>query len=182
MPSAFWEYVDTGNRLDYEAGYTEVTYLYRYFTDAGRLLYTGISNQPSARHWAHRNQIWWPHAALIRYERFPTREVALIAETISIEDENADYNAHVRMQSRKWPRTSYWYRDKMGGEFRGEVPSWFWLDGWDIGDRCEAPAWWVEPFRQGPLHYTESLTYQAAMQAAEVMAAALKDSGTSRES
>lgn len=181
MPSAFGEYVGPDSRLDCEAGYTEVTYLYRYFTDAGRLLYTGISNQPSARHWAHRNQIWWPHAALIRYERFPNRDVALIAESISIEDEGPDHNAHVRLRVRRWPRDSYWYRDKMGGEFRGEEPAWFWLDGWDIGERCEAPDWWAEPFRQAALHYTESLTYQAALQAAEVMAAALKGVETSKD-
>lgn len=171
-PTDFWAYMEPGNSPDHDSGYTRVTYLYRYFTDGGRLLYTGISSQPGARHSAHRNQIWWPHAALIRYERFPNRDVALIAETISIEDEGPDHNAHVRLQPRKWPRGSHWYRDKMGGAFKGEEPAWFWLDGWDIGDRCDAPEWWAEPFRQGPLHYTESLTYRLRVEAAEIMAKA----------
>ena len=158
----FGTYLSAAYCLDCDAGYTEVTYLYRYFTDTGRLLYTGISNQPRARHWAHRSQIWWPHAALIRYERFPNRDVALIAETISIEDELPDYNAHVRLKTRAWPRFSHWYRDKMDGQFKGEDPAWFWLDVWDVGDRCDQPEWWADPFRQEELQTEDNLYYKVA--------------------
>jgi len=168
----YFAYLSGADVLPYDAGYTEATHLYRYFTGAGRLLYAGVSSQPSTRHWNHCGQLWWPHSFFIRYELFPTRSLALIAETICIEDEKPDYNCHVRLQSRKWPLAAKWYEKKTGGRFVGEDVAWFAIedDGY-IGRRVGPPDWWSDPFTQEPLRQEDDLRYQKAREAARIMEA-----------
>lgn len=149
---------------DVDDRYSDVTYLYRYFRPEGRLLYTGVSCQPWERHSQHRSAIWHPHVRVMRIERFPTRSIALVAETISIQDERPDYNSKVRMRQRTWYPPDFWYRDRMKGAFVGEHVAWFNVeaDGW-IGHRILQPDWWRDGFTQTPLETEDNLYFKALM-------------------
>jgi hypothetical protein len=151
LPS-FYEYLRLGLEASHDDRHATSTYLYRYFTECRRLIYTGISNQPVERHKAHCKNDWWmPHARLIRLEYFPIRRIAEIAETISIEDEWPDWNCHVRMQAREWPVPYRWYEKETGGAFIGMSSAWFSIDRFGyIGEACPAPDWWGDGFKNTP--------------------------------
>ncbi|WP_197508013.1 GIY-YIG nuclease family protein, partial [Mycobacterium sp. 1245801.1] len=69
------------------------TALYRFYSRSDRLLYVGITGDPSARFSAHRHtQPWWEEVATIRIERFPTRDEAARAEVVAIQTERPKYN------------------------------------------------------------------------------------------
>lgn len=67
--------------------------LYRFFDDAGALLYVGITNNPRSRIGDHRvNSPWWDQAATITLARFASRAELEAAELVAIRDERPKYN------------------------------------------------------------------------------------------
>jgi hypothetical protein len=76
--------------------------LYRYFDDAGRLLYVGISNSAFARAHAHRRRSsWWVSATSMTIEHHPTRERALAAEARAIQTERPIWNVALNGEQRR---------------------------------------------------------------------------------
>jgi len=70
-----------------------LTFLYRFYDDAGVLLYVGVSQRPFQRFAGHdRSAKWITQAAACRLERFPTRSEALRAETLAIWSEQPIHN------------------------------------------------------------------------------------------
>lgn len=132
------------------------TYLYRYFRLDGRLLYVGITSDPVRRNEGHMDAIWWPYAGLVRYEAFPTRELAEAAESFAIENECPDHNAQLRPCD---DAPSFgWFWDRAGGQFQGECPAWFALSKRGaVALAQDAPEWWARPYQQigepGNLNY-----------------------------
>lgn len=64
------------------------TELYRYFDDAGVLLYVGISFSTLQRALQHRrDKSWWRYAKTIDIEHYDTRDAALEAERLAIVNE-----------------------------------------------------------------------------------------------
>lgn len=121
----------------------EITYLYRYFSEEGRLLYVGVTNDPFTRHHQHRGSPWWRSARSIRIEWFPGQKLALIAESICILDEKPDPNMPVRIQEREWTVWAIWYENETGGRFIGVDPEWFAInDQGEIASYRSAPNWW----------------------------------------
>ena len=58
-----------------------MTSLYRYYDDAGRLLYVGIANNPLDRQSQHRSASpWFKQAARQRLEHFDSRAEALLQQ------------------------------------------------------------------------------------------------------
>jgi hypothetical protein len=69
------------------------TTLYRYFDDAGRLLYVGITKNQFGRLEAHsKTQPWWTEVATANFVHLSTREIALESETFVIGTEFPKYN------------------------------------------------------------------------------------------
>lgn len=69
------------------------TTLYRILDDTGDLLYVGISGNPGRRMAQHaEDKPWWTDSAIIVLEHFPTRTLALRAETKAVESEGPIYN------------------------------------------------------------------------------------------
>lgn len=69
------------------------TALYRFYDDAGGLLYVGITHRIGERFAAHRGaSSWYDLAARVALERHPTREAALKAERDAIIAERPRWN------------------------------------------------------------------------------------------
>lgn len=67
--------------------------VYRFYGDAGELLYVGISLAAVQRMSAHKsNQPWWPDVARVDFVHYPDREAARAAEKVAIQDERPRYN------------------------------------------------------------------------------------------
>lgn len=67
--------------------------LYRFYNDAGQLLYIGITRDPSARWKKHSaGKPWWTEVRNITVQPFPDRDSALRAERAAITDEQPRYN------------------------------------------------------------------------------------------
>lgn len=147
---SFAEYLASARPLVVDRRFASMTYLYRYFSRGGRLLYVGITCDPATRNWQHRSAVWFSVATLVRYELFPSRNLALIAESIAIEDEGPDFNYSVRLQVREWPVRDEWYRAETGGRFIGLDPAWYAVDRELKGGRVGPPSWWAQGFRQDP--------------------------------
>jgi len=70
-----------------------MTQLYRFLSASGRLLYVGISSNAFARAREHgREAIWFRMVRLIAISRYPSREAALKAESVAINEEHPLYN------------------------------------------------------------------------------------------
>jgi hypothetical protein len=82
------------------------TTLYRFYNDAGELLYVGITHRPQERFSHHRAfSSWWEVAATSRLERFPTRAEAENAERRAILTEVPVHNvAGTSSPARQEPR------------------------------------------------------------------------------
>lgn len=66
----------------------ELHTLYRFYDDAGGLLYVGITCSPSRRFGQHRREkSWWSDVAQIHLEQFETRADLMEAERAAIETE-----------------------------------------------------------------------------------------------
>lgn len=67
--------------------------LYRFYDDAGVLLYVGITADPGSRFKQHQgDKPWWTEVAHIRIEQLPTRAAVLAAERTAIRDERPLWN------------------------------------------------------------------------------------------
>jgi predicted GIY-YIG superfamily endonuclease len=72
--------------------------LYRFYNQAGDLLYVGLTNDPGRRWQRHsETQPWWHDVARIDIETHPTRQAVRTAERAAIEAERPKHN--VRMNS-----------------------------------------------------------------------------------
>lgn len=83
---------------------TNATALYRYFDEAGSLLYVGISKNPITRLGQHkRDKDWWAEIRNITIESHATREAAEVAERHAIETEFPRWNiVHNSGDSARW--------------------------------------------------------------------------------
>jgi prophage antirepressor-like protein len=71
--------------------------LYRFYTADGELLYIGISWQVATRMGSHRaTQRWWQNVAVVRFEWYPDRESAVVAEKKAIQTERPRCNIMMR--------------------------------------------------------------------------------------
>ncbi|MFC5802775.1 GIY-YIG nuclease family protein [Streptomyces formicae] len=69
------------------------TALYRFYDDAGELLYVGISGDPELRQAQHsKDKSWWPEVMDASIEWFNNRDVALDREASAIRREKPKYN------------------------------------------------------------------------------------------
>lgn len=69
------------------------TTLYRIFDANGRLIYVGQSQRMGFRMQTHERSSWWFElAARIEIEEFPTRDAAMAAEVIAIQEEQPAFN------------------------------------------------------------------------------------------
>ena len=69
------------------------TAVYRYFNEAGRLLYVGVSLSPMQRLIQHRDTTtWFNEVVRIEIKRYPNRDVALAIEIAAIRHEKPLYN------------------------------------------------------------------------------------------
>lgn len=67
--------------------------LYRFFDQAGDLLYVGISANPAGRWGQHRHdKPWWSEVATVGIEEFPSRPAVEDAERRAIRSERPRYN------------------------------------------------------------------------------------------
>jgi hypothetical protein len=71
----------------------EQTMLYRFYDKDGVLLYVGITSVGPSRWSEHRrNRPWWHEVQSSKIEHFPTRQDALLAESLAIRIESPRYN------------------------------------------------------------------------------------------
>ncbi len=103
--------------------------LYRFYNQAGDLLYIGMSTNMLMRLKSHRHdQPWWGEAVEIKMERFATRDELAAAEITAIELERPRHNvAHLRARG---PLSRPRRKSGEGGIFQR-------LDGLWVGT-CEA--------------------------------------------
>ncbi len=88
------------------------TTLYRFYDEAGALLYVGITGDTGRRIAQHnREKDWWNHVTNIRIEYHDYRYLALQAERTAIVTEYPMYNV-VHSQSRDVVRDPRWWNDK----------------------------------------------------------------------
>lgn len=66
--------------------------LYRFYDEAGILLYVGISVNPLGRWDQHRTKTWWRDVRTATIEPCESREAALDAELAAIRAENPQHN------------------------------------------------------------------------------------------
>jgi predicted GIY-YIG superfamily endonuclease len=86
------------------------TALYRLYSDAGQLLYVGISSDPDVRFRKHSYwQIWWHHVARAEIEWLWTREAASAAEDEAIKFERPLYNSTYHLGGEWRTRPTAWY-------------------------------------------------------------------------
>ncbi|GJF06569.1 GIY-YIG nuclease family protein [Pseudonocardia sp. D17] len=71
--------------------------LYRFFDSSERLLYVGITNDPTRRFEQHRStKPWWTEVATVRIEQHASRSKALAAERAAIVAEHPIHNIQHR--------------------------------------------------------------------------------------
>lgn len=70
------------------------TFVYRFYDDAGRLLYVGVALSPASRWQQHERRDWWPEVARIEAARLPLRTDALAEEHRAIHSEHPLHNVH----------------------------------------------------------------------------------------
>lgn len=81
------------------------TTVYRFYDQAGSLLYVGITNQQRRRIHQHAStQGWWPLAATATFTHYDTRAAALDAEAAAILVENPAHNTAQPATGRFAPR------------------------------------------------------------------------------
>jgi hypothetical protein len=67
--------------------------LYRYYDEDGMLIYVGITERGVIRNHEHASfKEWWPFVASQQVEHFPTREIALANERITIQTYRPPFN------------------------------------------------------------------------------------------
>ena len=73
--------------------HTQPHALYRFYSDAGQLLYVGITNNPGNRFSQHQaDKPWWGDVSGISIEQYESREEALAAEARAIHVERPLHN------------------------------------------------------------------------------------------
>jgi predicted GIY-YIG superfamily endonuclease len=84
--------------------------LYRFFDEAGELLYVGVTMNPAARWKQHsQDKSWWTSVANITVEPHRDRKAVLEAEALAIKTEHPRYNVvHSLVTSQPQLRAS-WY-------------------------------------------------------------------------
>ena len=70
--------------------------LYRFFDANDRLLYVGITHNPSRRFEKHRARDWWRDVATIRLQVYPTRAAVQAAERRAVANEHPRHNIRLR--------------------------------------------------------------------------------------
>lgn len=71
--------------------------LYRFYGDAGRLLYVGITSSPDRRFGQHaKSKEWWPEVRGISVDWYDTRQAVEAAERRAIAVEQPAYNKALR--------------------------------------------------------------------------------------
>lgn len=101
------------------------TALYRLFDAADRLLYVGISTQPTRRFGEHaHDHAWGQEVAQTTVEWFDNRETALVAEREAILGEDPPYN----IRPRRWrasndssPAAPPWIHSKISESQRADL-------------------------------------------------------------
>lgn len=84
--------------------------LYRVYDASGRLIYIGASHNLPVRFRGHELNTWWYGLiAKVRIEVHPTREAALAAEAVAIQEEQPAFN--IRGNGRDWSDLSPWTLD-----------------------------------------------------------------------
>lgn len=84
------------------------TTLYRFFNDAGDLLYVGITCRGLERFSDHATeQGWWPEVAATTTAHFPNRADAAAAETEAIRTESPRYNVVHTDRRRRHPGPAF---------------------------------------------------------------------------
>ena len=84
------QYLPAGRQSRYLGG---ETFLYRYYDDAGDLLYVGITHDIRQRDsWHRSNSRWHREHARRTVESYPTRNEALAAESAAIKTERPAFN------------------------------------------------------------------------------------------
>lgn len=87
---------------------TERVALYRLFNENGRLLYVGITNNPSVRFVHHKmEKTWWTDVARREIEWFASRDDALKAEVRAIHQESPLWNVSKSLTRKQAKRTSW---------------------------------------------------------------------------
>lgn len=72
---------------------TETHVLYRFFNEAGELLYVGITKDPFNRFKGHQSEKqWFPEVSRSTMQHFPTRADLIVAEEKAIQEESPKYN------------------------------------------------------------------------------------------
>lgn len=118
--------------------------LYRYFDVDGRLLYVGITEDPLARHNAHKaTAAWWSSVdhARTRYEWFTDREDARRAELSTIRSEHPIWNKQGKRTGRR-PKIAVTGGEHLADTYRlwpdPEVGPWFMTFHWQsLNGRAE---------------------------------------------
>jgi excinuclease UvrABC nuclease subunit len=77
--------------------------LYRFFDEAGELLYVGITVNLPLRLRAHSQRDWWTDVRTMTAEEHPDREAVLVAERVAIEGEHPRHNVCLN-RGRRQPR------------------------------------------------------------------------------
>ena len=83
--------------------------VYRMFDATGRLLYIGVTGNPSRRFKGHAEKRWYPLTSTITLQWFPTREAAERAEQRAIRSEHPKLN----LQGMASPRPHAFTRDEL---------------------------------------------------------------------
>jgi len=77
------------------------TNLYRHYNQEGTLLYVGVSLSAVNRLAQHReHSSWFDEIATVKIETFDSRDGALTAETIAINEERPVYNIHKKTKDK----------------------------------------------------------------------------------
>lgn len=99
------------------------TSLYRFYDQAGDLLYVGITSRGWERFAQHsRTKAWWPHVTTALVEHYPTRDAALTAEAEAIKTEGPMHNVQLASTGiRGWPAISEAYADDAFDEYLAEA-------------------------------------------------------------
>lgn len=80
--------------------------VYRFYDDAGELLYVGLTNNPNRRFSEHADtKAWWHEVDETEIEWFTTRFEAEAAESVAIWQEEPRYNivSLIRLRNRPKP-------------------------------------------------------------------------------
>ena len=138
--------------------------LYRHFTAAGVLLYAGISERALWRLHQHKKASdWFPNIAHITMCHYATRQEALAAEKVAIQNEKPIYNKHWWASPKKVKCEPKEYRHQCVGLNGRYAPG-----GWTRCAPCIA-AYNARYIKEHPLKFKHE-TRVAARAAAELAA------------